>query len=112
MLNKPPEIRDVIYLGEDISALWDELGRELLIPFNDRDTLRENISLTNEDKLESVLAKWISNETRHIKWIVILRALQELRRIDLSKKLIAYLEKPEIYRKYISMDDFSGKYNK
>ena len=113
MLNKPPEIKDVFYLVKDISASWNALASELYIPMNDRDTLRKDRSLSDQHRLESVLCKWIENETKEVKWRVILEALKALKRKDLIRKVIRYLEEPQIYRKYISMDDFSPcKYNK
>ena len=107
MLNKPPEIKDVFDNVKDISALWNELGRELNVPENDRATFKRDPSLSYEDRLESVLNNWIGNETKDVKWKVILEAVKALKRKDLIKKMINYLETPETYKKYISMDDFS-----
>ena len=107
VLDKPPETKDVYNLVKYISALWNELGREFDVPENDRSSLRRNTSLSDEDRLESVLSKWIRTETTTVKWRVVLEALNALERKDIIKKVIAYLEKPETYRKYISMDDFS-----
>ena len=106
MLDKPPETKDVLALVKDISALWNELGSELHVPLNDRETLRNNGNLSDNDRLEYVLTNWIGNETKEVKWKVILDALKALKRKDLVKKMIMYLEKPETYRKYISMHDF------
>ena len=120
MLDKPPEINNVLGLVKDISALWNELGSKLHVPLNDRQTLRTDISLSNTDRLESVhislsntdrlesvLTKWIGNETEDVKWRVVLDALKALQRKDVIKNVIQYLEKPETYTKYISSDDFS-----
>ena len=107
MLDKPPEIKDVFALVKDISALWNELGREFDVPENDRTILKRNISLSDEDRLESVLAKWIMNETTSVKWRVVLEALKMLQRKDIARKVIKYLEKSKTYSKYISKDNFS-----
>ena len=107
MLDKPPETNDVLGLVKDISALWNELGSELHVPLDDRQTLRTDISLSNKDRLESVLTKWIGNETKDVKWRVVLDALKALQRKDVIKNVIKYLKKPETYTKYISRDDFS-----
>ena len=107
LLDKPPEIKDVFALVKDISALWYELGREFDVPENDRTILKRNISLSDEDRLESVLAKWIMNETTSVKWRVVLEALKVLQRKDIARKVIKYLEKSESYNKYISKDNFS-----
>ena len=107
MLDKPPKTKDVFDLVKDISASWYELGRELNISENDRTIFKRDPSLSCEDRLESVLSKWIGKETKDVKWRVALQALKALDRKDLIKKVINYLEKPEIYKKYISIDDFS-----
>ena len=107
MLDKPPETNDVLGLIKDISASWNELGSELHVPFNDRESLRKNISLSDDSRLENVLINWIGNETKDVKWRVILEAVKALKRKDLIKKMINHLENPETYTKYISMDDFS-----
>ena len=107
MLDKPPEIKDVFDFVKYISALWNEFGRELNVHENYRATLKRNVSLSDEDRLESVLSKWIGKETKAVKWRVVLEALNALERKDIIKKVIMYLEKPETYRKYISMNDFS-----
>ena len=113
MLEKPPEIKDVLGLVKDISPSWYELGAELHVPHNDREFLRRDGRMTDRDRLEYVITNWIENETEDVKWKVILKALQKLRRRDLIKRVIEYLEEPQIHRKYISMVDYSpGKYNK
>ena len=106
LLDKPPENKDVFASVKDISALWNELGREFDVPENDRATLKRNISLSDEDRLESVIAMWITNETKDVKWRVVLGALKALRRKDIARKVIMYLQKSETYTKYISKDNF------
>ena len=99
-------MKDILGLVKDISASWNELGAELVIPMNDRTTF-QNRNPTDNGRLEIVLRHWIQNETKEVKWEVILEALRVLQRKDLIKKVIEYMEKPEIlYRKYILMKDF------
>ena len=98
-------MKDILGLVKDISASWNELGAEFAIPMNDRTTF-QNRNLQDNDRLEIVLRHWIQNETKEVKWEVILEALRVLQRKDLIKKVIEHMEKPEIYRKYISMKDF------
>ena len=99
-------MKDILGLVRDISASWNELGGALEIPSDDRNSLQKDGRLTDKDKLEFVLRNWIQNETKEVKWEVILEALKVLQRKDLIKKVIEHMEKPEIYRKYISMKDF------
>ena len=79
-------------LIKDISASWNELGCELHVPFNDRESLRKNISLSDDSRLENVLTNWIGNETKDVKWRVILEAVKALKRKDLIKKMINHLK--------------------
>ena len=87
--------------------MWYELGTELEIPHNDRTSLKGDASHTDRVRLESVLKNWIENETKEVKWRVILKALEALKRKDLIRKVIEYLETPEIHKRYISKYDFS-----
>ena len=106
MLDKPPDPNDIMNLiKNDISASWDSVGMELNIPMNYRDTLRKDIGLSDNQKLERILNKWSQSETKPVTWRTMLEALQSLQRQDLFKKVIAYLEKPENYQKYISMNN-------
>ena len=100
-------MKDILGLVKDISASWNELGAELEIPPDDRSSLQKDGRHTDKDRLEFVLRNWIQYETKDVKWKVILKALDVLRRRDLMKKVIEYLETPEIHRRYISMKDFS-----
>ena len=99
-------MKDILGLVKDISASWNELGGALEIPSDDRNSLQKDGRHTDKDRLEFVLRNWIQNETKEVKWEVILEALKVLQRKDLIKKVIEHMEKPEIYRKYISMKDF------
>ena len=100
-------MKDILGLVKDISASWNELGCELEIPSDDRATLQKDGRHTDKDRLELVLRNWVQNETKEVKWKVILKALEVLKRRDVIKKVIEYLETPEIHKRYISMKDFS-----
>ena len=105
---KPPEVTDVFHLiKDDISASWFDVGEELGISLNDRQTLRRDVSLSDNNRLESVLAIWVQQEKKDVKWVVILEALKALQRKDLIRKVVRFLEEPETYSKYSAMDDFS-----
>ena len=105
---KPLEVTDVFHLiKDDISASWFDVGEELGISLNDRQTLMRDVSLSNNNRLESVLVIWVQQEKKDVKWVVILEALKALQRKDLVRKVIKFLEEPETYSKYNVMDDFS-----
>ena len=101
LLDKPPDSQDLFNLIEDMSSLWCDVGRQLKVPMEDLDN-----SLCEEAKLKQILLEWIQNETKVVKWRVILEVLRNLRRKDLIKKVTKYLEQPEVYSKYSKKDDF------
>ena len=106
LLNKPPELMDVFDLVRHSSSSWDEIGRELHIPVNERNILQKDPSINNDEKLERVLATWSYNETTDVNWSVILNVLETLERKDLAKMVMKFLERPETYKKYISKKDY------
>ena len=105
LLQKPPEIRDIFdIIKEDISSRWHEVGGCLGISLDYRDSLKGNNSVNTQ--LERILTEWIQNETKDVTWKVALEMLKELRRRDLARRVISFLETPETYKKYISKGDF------
>ena len=74
---------------------------------NDRETLRRDFSLSDTEKLDQILNKWCRNETKPVKWRIMLEALKSLGRQDLIRKVISYLQKPENYQKFISMNNYT-----
>ena len=81
------------------------MGIHLDIPPNDRETLKRDISLSDDSKLNNIINEWIHNETTDVTWRVIIKSLKALHRKDLIK-VIRYLENPTTYEKYILKDDF------
>ena len=113
VLQKPPDLHDVFDLMRRMSSLWCEIGRELNIPINDLETLRRDMRMAHENKLERILTNWIQTESKDVTWKVLLAALKALGRKDVIKEVLNFLEEPETYQKYILKDDFSpGEYNK
>ena len=103
LLQKPPEIRDVFDIFQDISSSWHEVGGYLDISLNDRDSLQGSDHI----KLERILNKWKQKETKDVTWGIILEVLEKLERRDLKRKVINFLKTPENYEEYISKRDFS-----
>ena len=102
LLDKPPDPQDLFDLIKGMSSSWYEVSHRLKVPMEDLDN-----SLCEEAKLKQILLEWIQNETKEVKWSVILEVLHNLRRKDLIKKVTKYLEQPEVYSKYSKKDDFS-----
>ena len=78
-----------------MSASWKELGRELKVPYNDRECLRTDISRNDGDRLEAILHKWKEAGKPDFTWQTILKALEKCGRNDIFKKVKEVLEKPE-----------------
>lgn len=78
-----------------MSASWKELGRQLKVPYNDRESLRTDISQNDDDRLEAILHKWKEARKLDFTWQTILKALENCGRNDIVKKVKEFLEKPE-----------------
>ena len=107
LLQKPPEPTDVFDVVRNISSSWFDIGCELHVPLNVREGLKKDMSLSDEAKLEKILNEWIKFETSDVTWKTILKVLQALRRRDIVREALKYLERPAIYSKYIKKDDFT-----
>ena len=107
LLQKPPEPTDVFDVVRNISSSWFDIGSELHVPLNVREGFKKDMNLSDEAKLEKILNEWIKCETSHVTWKTILKALQALRRRDIVREALNYLESPAIYSKYIKKDDFT-----
>ena len=59
ILKKTPKLKEVYKLLKDKSSRWDNIGRELDVPMNDREALHKDSSLTNNQRLEFVLDLWL-----------------------------------------------------
>ena len=44
------------------STEWSDIGRELDVPLNERDGLRRDTGLSNNDRLEKVIDYWLEKE--------------------------------------------------
>ena len=63
--------------------------------------------MTDETRLVEIVNKWIFSETTDVKWSIVIKTLQSLERKDLIRNAVTYLQKPDIYSKYIAMNDFT-----
>ena len=95
---------EVFDLVKDSSSQWNELGRELRVTMNSRDSLDRDRSLTDDVRLEKVLDFWINGERKQVTWQVIINALEKIRRTDLAKKVHKYLDQQNTYPKVINED--------
>ena len=82
--------------------------RELELDVNCRNILARDSSLTDDDRLENVLTKWIEAKQSPVTWAKILEILQSLDLLSIAKKVNDYLQRPDVIMKYIKKEDYSG----
>ena len=107
LLKKRPEMDDVVPLLKTISASWNDIGCELKVPFNDRQTLLRDLSQNDAGKLETVLHNWIGGtQETDVTWEMLLKALESCGNKNIAIDVTIFLNKPEVYKKYIGKHDF------
>ena len=87
ILNKIPELNEVYQLLEDKSVDWDRIGRKLGVPRNDRVGLQRDQSLTNDQRLETVLDLWLQQGGDSSTWDQLMKSLEELNYNDVVRKI-------------------------
>ena len=90
--NKTPELNDVYQLLEDKSVDWDRIGKKLGVPMNDRVGLQRDQSLTNDQRLETVLNLWLQQGGDLSTWDQLMKSLVELKYNDVVGKIRQFLE--------------------
>ena len=89
-----------------ISASWNDIGRALNVPHNDRKSLLHNSRISDNDKLEEILHIWNGIPVSVLTWGTILKVLEECGKNNICIQVKEFLEKPENYLKYESKSDF------
>ena len=84
----------------EVSNEWSAIGRELGISLNDREEMRKKSELSNEDRLEMVLDKWMKSECS-VSWNKIIDMLINLKLKNVASEVRRYLlEDKEAVRMY------------
>ncbi len=60
---------------KQVSAKWDDIGRELCVSFDFRCGLKQDD--TPEKKLENILDKWIDSQCSDVSWDALIKVLTE-----------------------------------
>ena len=92
-------------LLKNISASWNEIGFQLPVKDNFRDSLIHSLD-TPEVKLERILKEWESTECSDVTWKTVFEVLQNLEKYGVAKEVQEYLKKSDIIEKYINQEDF------
>ena len=90
ILNKTPSVYEAFKCLKKMSALWDDIARELNIEWNDRQQIHEQ-SISSNRKLETVLHKWQERKTCDISWQKLIDVLNELNRTDIIDDVKTFL---------------------
>ena len=90
-----------------VSASWNEIA--LRVSLNTRDNLMKNPMLAANGRLEKMLDEWNSSEPSDVMWETILKVLVDCGKRNIARDVEEYLEKPEVYEKYIKKRDFNNK---
>lgn len=73
----------------DKTACWDNIGRELGVKLNDRDSIRNDSILDNSERLEWVLNKWLESESPS--WDQFITAMKKLEYHDIVQSITALI---------------------
>ena len=65
-------------------------------------------SLTDDDRLDKVLTKWIEAQPSPVTWNMILEMLRELELLNIADKVKTYLKREDVIEKYSKKNNFSG----
>ena len=105
LLQECPRLKDAYDLIESHSAKWNELGRKLNVSHDFRRTLRNDPKLSDKDRLEEILQKWIESDSEDAPatWSFLIEALKciELRSVITDVEMFLKTPKAaESYRKF------------
>ncbi len=77
LLLKSPKLFDAHRLIDPHCYLWNRLGLALRVSYNYRTELK-NESISDSERLEGVLYKWIETESVPVTWDRLIEALEEI----------------------------------
>ena len=97
LLQECPRREDAYDLIESHSAKWNNLGRKLKVSFNFRKELSKNNTLTNEDRLEEILQKWIESDSEDAPatWSFLIEALKGIELRSVIADIEEFLKTPK-----------------
>ncbi len=82
--SEAPNTRVVYNLLRDRAYQWNDIGRELGLPFGYHEGLKRDILQTNDEyKLESVIMEWEQSQCSDVTWSNVIRVLKILQFNDL-----------------------------
>ena len=92
MLKMSPNSSDLFDLIKCHSSKWDEFARELRVPNDKRQSLRQDISLEDEGRLERVVMKWIESRCSPVTWQNVIHTLLSMELKTTAGRVQDYLK--------------------
>ena len=106
---KSPDKDELFDLIQDNSSRWPDFARKLRISDDTRISLSHDKSLTNPDRLEDVLRRWIEEEPEGapVTWEYIIEVLVNLKLKNVARIVQSHLGKTDVIQKYETKPVFS-----
>ena len=101
ILSHHPELQDAYSLTRCRSSKWNDLGRMLKVSYDYREHLHMRI-MSEEDKLEAVLHKWIESECSPVTWSNLIHALENIQLMDVARDVKKFLNIPDSDESHLS----------
>ena len=97
-----PDPFDVFKLLRDRAFRWEDIGRELEVPYGCREELRtEGVQSYPESKLERVLVKWVESKCSDVTWSKVIQVLASLQFNDAMESAELFLKREDVLDKYL-----------
>ena len=85
-----PKLYDAHRLTKCCSSKWNEIGRELGVPFDYRQQLFKKYT-KDEERLEDVLQRWIQSESVPVTWSSLVSAVEAIDHKDVAREVKDFL---------------------
>lgn len=103
LMNKEPELRDLLTWLDDIAYLWYGLGQQLMVSDG---TLKKINQGQGGSKFSEVFNKWDTGLTSPHTFRNLCTCLENLKQWKYANKLKQELRNPKVYARYSSKPDF------
>ena len=100
LMNKEPELIDLLNWLHDIAYVWYELGVQLNVPIGTLNSIDVNLRGQTSRKLVEVLHNWESRSTSPHTFGNLFECLEKINQREYANMLKQRLKNPEVYVKY------------
>ena len=104
VLDKKPSLKDACNVLRDQSAEWDDIGLQLDVPFDVREEWHKDGSLTNKQRLQRVINRWLVSDCHSaVTWSGLINILKQSDYISTAKKIESFLKTEYAQEHYKSL---------